>query len=149
MCGLFTISPKVVSRISETEARPQEAPRISQNPHPAPQTSTHARMEAVMGIPSRYRNRNYATIRHDSQDRSTTFPLKDVGSGNISPNKGETPADGTGIPRNGSLHSRSLDNLKYHPRTRPRMYERSRYPSSPLANVGRQTLYTENSDKNH
>ena len=152
MCGLFTITPKSIPRSPKAGSKPlHEAPRPISNYRQAP---TNARVNAIMGAPSSSRTQRSASLGTQNATHRVDLPLQDARKSSVSTSKGKPPYISR-VFSNGTLHSRSLDNLKYEaigtnsaggspprPRTRPRLYERGKYPSSPLANIGRQAALT-------
>ncbi|KAL6718712.1 hypothetical protein ACLMJK_002946 [Lecanora helva] len=144
MCGLFDITPKSRSNNEERQTK-QEQQLKEQSAHEQP--LTHARVNAIMGAPSSYRVHE-DVIKERLDKRRASFPFKKTTTGHQSFKKGIPSAEAPMDLRIGTIRSKSLDNLKYEsmgascsgssrplPRTRPRLYERRKFPSSPLANI--------------
>ena len=145
MCGLLTITPKSASRASRNE-RKHENPKT---PSPNRHTLIEARVQAIMGTPSVCRAPENLANAKAGEERSEYSPSEKPGEISLSVDRGELPSDRSKFHENRALRTKSFPNLKYearrinsagcqssHPRTRPRLYERGKYPSSPLANIG-------------
>ena len=153
MCGLFNITPKAAPKSSKPNHKSGETSSV---PLLYRHTPTHVRVDAIMGVPSSYRVYDSATIRVENEKRRAKYPSKNNSSNSsIASNKSDTPANGHNSSNNGVLRPKSLNNLKYETTNmngtggppipspshmRPRMYERRKYPSSPLANTGTEKI---------
>ena len=150
MCGIFIVTPKTDPRTSRRECRQRNPP--AQSHHVL--TSTHARVDLIMGAPSSQRNHHGTHIRDESRDRRARLPSKIVVS-NDRMYRGENmdSADQPykydqyqSRPRGFDQFKRDTCNLPSdngfptRPQTRPRI--RRQYSPSPLVNVGESSLLT-------
>ena len=151
MCGLFTVTPKSVSKHSKGEREHEDTCTVQPTYRHTP---THARVNAIMGVSCSYHAYDSATIKAEDGKRRAGLPRKRSSSGSINVDKGKAPVEKLKFPHNGPLRPKSFNDLKLettnpnslsdppsYPPTRPRLYERRKYPSSPLANIGMDILF--------
>lgn len=154
MCGLFTITPRSTPKSPKTE-RKQEKSGL---PPPKRRSRTYARVDAIMGTRLSYRSQDSANIKEEDEKQdidpsSSTTKC----SSSISLNESKYSAQQPSASSNGALHpitlrhpvhkARSMDSIigsPPRPRARPGLYERKKYPSSPLANIGTQQFCAKN-----